>query len=806
MRYICIHGHFYQPPRENPWLEAVEVQDSAYPYHDWNERITAECYAPNGASRVLNANGRVTQIVNNYGRISFNFGPTLLSWLEAASPLTHRAIVDGDRESIGRFSGHGSAIAQAYSHMILPLANARDKITQVVWGVRDFESRFGRPPEGMWLPETAASLESLDVMAQRGIKFTILSPQQASRVRPAGSADWSDVSGGRVDPAMAYRVQLAPERSITVFFYDGPISHAIAFERLLDNGEKFAERLLGAFRDGDASNELVNIATDGETYGHHHHRGEMALTYALEHIQSNQLASLTNYGEYLEKYPPAHEAEIFENTSWSCVHGVERWRSNCGCNSGREGWNQSWRAPLREALDALRDKLAVCFEQASRALLKDPWEARNDYIGVLLDRSEANICQFLRRHSTRELNRSEASDVLKLMELQRHAMLMYTSCGWFFDDISGIETVQVIQYAARAIQLAKDFWDDDLETDFLEALARARSNLPEHGDGRVIYEKWVRPTTVTLEKVAAHYGISSLFKPHVDPSRIYCYAIHAEDYRSFEAGRTKLAVARIIVSSEITWESACFMVAALHLGDHSLSCGIRACEDHDSYEALAKRLTDEFSKGDVPETLRALDRELDPASYSLKSLFRDDQRSVLHRIFDSTMEEAEAAYRQIHADHAALIQFLGDLGVPLPKPMATAAEFALNSMLRRELAANPMDVERIRNLLEQVRVAKVSLDTTTLEFALRTVLEGLMTQFSVDPGNTELLDAIEQRIRVANLLPFEVVFWTPQNIWFEMRRTALEYYAERAAAGDQDAAAWVERFRRLGESLLAQVD
>ncbi len=370
MRYICIHGHFYQPPRENPWLEAVEVQDSAYPYHDWNERITAECYAPNGASRVLNANGRVTQIVNNYGRISFNFGPTLLSWLQAASPLTHRAIVDGDRESIGRFSGHGSAIAQAYSHMILPLANARDKITQVVWGVRDFESRFGRPPEGMWLPETAASLESLDVMAQRGIKFTILSPQQASRVRPAGSADWSDVSGGRVDPAMAYRVQLAPERSITVFFYDGPISHAIAFERLLDNGEKFAERLLGAFRDGDASNELVNIATDGETYGHHHHRGEMALTYALEHIQSNQRASLTNYGEYLEKYPPAHEAEIFENTSWSCVHGVERWRSNCGCNSGREGWNQSWRAPLREALDALRDKLAVCFEQASRALLK----------------------------------------------------------------------------------------------------------------------------------------------------------------------------------------------------------------------------------------------------------------------------------------------------------------------------------------------------------------------------------------------------------------------------------------------------
>lgn len=806
MGYVCIHGHFYQPPRENPWLEAVELQDSAYPYHDWNQRITAECYAPNGASRILSADRHVAKVINNFGRISFNFGPTLLSWLETSSPGTHRAIVEGDKESCERYSGHGAAIAQAYSHMIMPLANSRDKLSQIVWGIRDFQSRFGRTPEGMWLPETAVDPESLEIMGQQGIKFTILSPGQAARVRPIDAPEWTDVSGGRIDPAMAYRLPLRSDRAITIFFYNGPVSHGVAFERLLDNGERFAERLVSSFHDGNSSPELINIATDGETYGHHHHRGEMALTYALDHIESQKLAEITIYGHYLADHSPTHEVEIFENTSWSCSHGIERWRSDCGCNSGRAGWNQSWRAPLREALDALRDKLAERFEQTAGAFMKDPWEARNDYISVLLDRSEANICQFLRRHSARDLSKSESSAVLKLLELQRHAMLMYTSCGWFFDDISGIETVQVIQYAARAIQLAKDFWDDDLETDFLEVLSKAKSNLSEHGDGKLIYEKWVRPTTVTLEKVAAHYGISSLFKPHANPERIYCYTIDAEDYRSSEAGRTKLALARINVSSDITWDSACFILAALHLGDHNLSCGVRACEDPEAYEAMAKRLTDEFSKGDMPETLRALDRELGPASYSLKSLFRDDQRKALHRVFDSTLEEAEAAYRQIHDDHAALIQFLGDLGVPLPKPLATAAEFALNSVLRGELEKDPIEVERIRNLLEQVRVAKVNLDTTTLEFAFRTVLERLMGQFAANPTDTDLLDRIEERINLAHSLPFEVVYWTPQNIWFEVRRAVFDDYAARAAAGDQDAAAWVQRFQRLGESLLAQVD
>jgi alpha-amylase/alpha-mannosidase (GH57 family) len=806
MGYVCIHGHFYQPPRENPWLEAVELQDSAYPYHDWNERILAECYAPNGASRILTPDDRIAKVVNNYGRISFNFGPTLLSWLKTSAPGTHTSIVDGDKQSCEAFGGHGSAMAQAYSHMIMPLANSRDKLTQVIWGIRDFQSRFGRAPEGMWLPETAVDLETLRIMAEQGIRFTILSPAQATRVRRITARQWNDVSGGRIDPTMAYRLRLTPDRTISIFFYDGPISHGVAFEGLLDDGEKFAKRLAGAFSDQRAWPELVHIATDGESYGHHHHRGEMALTYALEYMQNNDLAEVTNYGHYLDAHPPTHEVEIFENTSWSCAHGVERWRSNCGCNSGHAGWNQEWRGPLRAALDTLRDKLAEKFEQTAGGLLKDPWSARNDYIDVLLDRSEQNVCKFLRAHSSHDLTKEESSQVLKLLELQRHAMLMYTSCGWFFDEISGIETVQVIEYAGRAIQLAKDFGVEGLEEQFLELLSNAKSNLPEHGDGKQIYDKWVKPATVTLEKVAAHYGISSLFKARENPEQVYCYTVDAEDYRTLEAGRSKLAMARIHVSSQITWESACFILCALHLGDHNLSCGVRACEDRDAYDATVKRIADVFASGEIPEIVRALDREFGPAAYSTRSLFRDDQRMVLRHVLDPTLDEAETAFRQVHEHHGPLINFLRDLGVPLPKAMATAAEFALNGMLRREIETEPLDVDRVRSLMDQVRAAKVTLDQTTLEFAARRALENAIRQFAADPANSELFSAVEARMEMVKSLPFPVVLWTPQNIWFDMRRTVFDGFQQRASGGDQQAAEWVERFRRLGQSLSAQVD
>ena len=447
-KYICIHGHFYQPPRENPWLEAIELQDSAYPYHDWNERVSAECYAPNAMCRILDGDGKIVRIVNNYARISFNVGPTLLSWMEEKEPETYRQILEADRDSRERFSGHGSAMAQVYNHLIMPLANERDRHTQVLWGIADFEARFGRKPEGMWLAEAAVDVMSLEILAEHGIVFTVLAPHQAKRLRRVGAKEWSDAAPGGIDPTRGYWARLPSGRSLAVFFYDGPISRAIAFERLLDKGESRVNRLMGGFSDGRDWPQLVHVATDGETYGHHHRYGDMALAYALSQIESAGKARLTNYGEYLERCPPTHEVEIVENSSWSCAHGIERWRSDCGCNTGaRPGWNQAWRAPLRDALDWLRDTAAPLYEQAAAEFFTDPWSARNEYIFVLLDRSPDRVEEFLARVRKRELTNAERTAALKLLELQRQALLMYTSCGWFFADISGIETVQVMEYA-----------------------------------------------------------------------------------------------------------------------------------------------------------------------------------------------------------------------------------------------------------------------------------------------------------------------------------------------------------------------
>ena len=463
-RYVCVHGHFYQPPRENPSLEAIELQDSAYPYHDWNERITAECYAPNAASRILDSEDRIVQLINNYSRISFNFGPTLLSWIAAKAPKVYESILQADAASRERFSGCGSATAQPYNHMILPLANYRDKVTQVRWGIQDFEFRFQRRPEGMWLPEAAVSLETLSVLADNGIKFTILAPRQAKRIRRRGSRTWIDVTGERIDPSRAYYVQLPTRKKMNVFFYDGPISQSVAFEGILNDGQRFAERLVSGFSELRDWPQLVHIATDGESYGHHHHYGEMALSYALQHIEENHLAELTNYAQFLQRHPADHLVEIVDDSSWSCVHGIERWRTNCGCNSGgHAGWSQEWRAPLRFALDWLREQIAPVYEEKARPLLKDAWRARDAYVSVVLDRSDASLSQFFANHAVRPLTEREQVTALKLLEMQRHAMLMYTSCGWFFDELSGLETVQVILYAGRVVELAKEFVDWNVE-------------------------------------------------------------------------------------------------------------------------------------------------------------------------------------------------------------------------------------------------------------------------------------------------------------------------------------------------------
>jgi alpha-amylase/alpha-mannosidase (GH57 family) len=806
-RYICIHGHFYQPPRENPWLEAVELQDSAYPYHDWNERITAECYAPNGASRILSADGRIRQIVNNYSRISYNFGPTLLGWMAAHSRPAYQAVIDADSESRARFSGHGCALAQAYNHMILPLANQLDRQTQVTWGIRDFEFRFGRKPEGMWLPETAVDLDSLEVLAAAGIRFTVLSPYQASRARALGGRSWRDVRGGKIDPSRPYLLRLRSGRSINLFFYDGPISRAVAFENLLERGENLAHRLAGAFSDHRTWPQLVHIATDGETYGHHRRHADMALAYALHYIESNGLGKLTNYGEYLERHPPTQEVQIVEGSSWSCMHGIERWRSNCGCNSGgHAGWNQEWRSPLRKALDWLRDRLAKRFEARAAELFADPWRAREHYIDVILDRSPESVDRFLAEQARGPLAAADRTIALKLLELERHAMLMYTSCGWFFDELSGIETVQVIQYAARALQLAEELSGDRLEPGFLDRLERAPSNLPEYANGRRIYEKFVRPAVVDLEKVGAHYAISTLFEEYQEKATIYGYTVGRESFRVLQEGQRRLALGIASVSSNITTESEPISFGVLHLGDQNVYGGVRKYGGDGAYEALLHDTEDVFRRGDIPELIRAVDRNFGTGTYTLRYLFRDEQRKIVNRILHAATAEAAALYRSFYAQHGSLIRFVSDLGIPLPARFQMAVDFTLNEDCYAALAASEPDAGRIAEVLEQVSRAGIRLDTVTLEFAFRKTIELAAQRFYASPHDLDRIRDFERVVAIGASLPFEVNLWSAQNLYFETMRVEAAHYLRRAESGDPEAQAWLEAASRLGEKLYIDTD
>ena len=816
-RFVCIHGHFYQPPRENPWLETVEVQDSAAPYHDWNDRITAECYAPNGASRITNKQDEIIRIMNNYARISYNFGPTLLSWLHDKAARTYRMILDADKVSAQRYSGHGSAMAQVYNHLIMPLSNKRDAVTQIRWGIADFQSRFNRKPEGMWLAETAVNRTTLDLMAQEGIKFTVLAPAQCARVRilnaTASDAPWSETPNATVDPTHPYLVHLDEGRTISVFFYDGPASRAIAFEGLLNSGEDFANRLLAGFHPpspGDPETaQISHVATDGESYGHHHKHGEMALSFAMHTIEDGTQANLTNYGEFLEKFPPKWETQVAEDTSWSCSHGVERWRSNCGCNGGKPGWNQEWRAPLREALDYLRDATAPLAEQLAYPLLKDLWIARDAYIQVILDRSPASIIKFFDQHATRPLSEIERIAALELMELERHTQLMYTSCGWFFDEISGIETVQIIAYAGRVIQLARKLFGQpgaDLEAGFLAILAKAKSNVPEMGDGAEVYRRYVNSMQIGLEQVGAHYAISSIFRSYPEHGELFCFDVHRESQEVFNSGRGRVAVGRALIYSRITEENEDICFAVLHLGDQNLSAAVKRYNSEDpteveAFHTFSTEIGTAIRRANLPEVIRLIDRFFGETAYSLTSLFADEQHRILNTILNQTLSEMEDSLRKIYEDHASLLHFLTETGVPAPAALASAARFAINASLRRAIESEGFDTADIETLLTRAEADQIPLDTQLLGYTAGQRMKRAMVRLEAsaagDPSATGALTTALVIAETIHKMPFEVNLWQAQNIWNDLlRRSDTNYWT----------ADWKEDFKKLGKAMNISVD
>ncbi|MCX7964540.1 MAG: DUF3536 domain-containing protein [Candidatus Sumerlaea chitinivorans] len=800
-RYICIHGHFYQPPRENPWLEAIEQQDSAQPYHDWNERITAECYAPNTSSRILDSQGKIERIINNYERISFNFGPTLLSWLETHARETYLAILEADRLSAARFSGHGSAMAQVYNHLIMPLASRRDKITQVRWGIADFVHRFGRRPEGMWLAETAVDLETLDIMASHGIRFTILSPHQAARVRPLARGSWTDVRGGRIDPSRPYLCRLPSGASISIFFYDAPISHAVAFEGLLFDGHAFANRLMSGFAPDRDGAQLVHIATDGESYGHHHKFGEMALSRCLCDIEHSNRVALTNYGEFLEHFPPRYEVEIFEATSWSCAHGVGRWSYDCGCNTGgHPGWNQAWRAPLRAAMNWLRDEAVRIYEEHGTSLFPDLWLARDNYIDVILNRSRDALDRFFLRYARAELTAEERIKALQLLEMQRNALLMFTSCGWFFDDISGIETVQNLLYAARVIQLARELSGVNLEPRFLAQLEQARSNIPAFVNGAIVYERLVRPHIVDLRKVAANHAILMVAEDAPATGHLYAYEVEATDTCKRTLGERSVLAGIVKVRSTVTLQEETFMFASANLGEHKLEARLAPYEP-EAYRQLQAHLTAEACDLTLEEGLDFLATLLPEPTYALPSLFRDKMRRIVYRLLGDPIQTAIEVMEKLYEENAPLMRFLRTLDVPLPKVLATMSQFVLNHLLQRAIETENDSPETVRARYQEALSWNVELDAGNLSYALERVLNRLADELRVRPNDVALMQRLVGITEVAISMPFPVNLWRPQNIFYHIASGNYRITKTRADSGDREAKKWTELCQQLATML-----
>ncbi len=782
-KFICIHGHFYQPPRENAWLEVVEMQDSAAPFHDWNHRINFECYAPNAAARIEDHGKNIIRIINNYTKISFNFGPTLLSWMEKEDPSTYQAILEADKISRQNFNGHGSAIAQAYNHMILPLADARDKETQIIWGIEDFRRRFGRKPEGMWLPETAVDTESLELMARHGIKFTILAPRQAKAFRKTGQKEWHAVNEHTIDPRRPYNCHLPSGKKIVLFFYHGPNSRGVAFDGYLNNGKHFAQSLMHSFDPQNEGPQLVHIATDGESYGHHHRHGEMALADCINHIEENRMAKVINYGAYLDLFPVEYEAQIHENSSWSCVHGVERWRTDCGCNSGgHPGWNQSWRAPLRATLDWLSNIIRPVFETVGGLYFDNIWQVRNDYIKVILDRSEQNIEDFIQQRVKRKISETEKTTLLRLLEMQRNAMLMYTSCGWFFDEISGLETNQILQYANRVIYYARQVSDLDLHETFLEKLRNIPSNVYENGAGS--YEEHVMPARADLERVGMHYAASSLFEEHPEHLEFFNFISDIRAFDLLEAGIQKLAVGRIDLKSKITHSKKHFGFAVLYLGQQNMIGYITTEMPEERFRKMEEDVLQSFRNANLGNVIAHMQRYFHSEHFTIRQLFRDEKRKILKQITDESLNKIEVLFREIYNDNYLLMTGISKSKIPLPQAYRDAVQFIVNQDLYKFFAENGLNIRRLRLLAEEVKKWNIKLtEPDALQLVISERIFEELDNGELEQGSTEPLNKVLNILKILRSINIEPDIWRTQNLYFSLLKkyqTGLMKYPDRS--------------------------
>jgi len=795
--YITIHGHFYQPPRENPDLDAIERQPSADPFHNWNERIHHECYRPNAFARILNDRGEVVGIVNNYEYLSFNIGPTLMSWLERYDRSVYQKILEADRNSARRLDGHGNAIAQVYNHIILPLANERDKYTQIRWGIEDFRSRFRRDPEGIWLAETAVDYPTLEALVAEGIRFTILAPSQAQRCRvlPTGDSpdpDWNEVGGGQIDPTRPYRCYLKDSdgnrdesRFIDIFFYDGPISRDMGFNEVLNSSGNLAGRLGLAVHGDHRPSQLISVATDGETFGHHKGGTEKCIAYTFVEECPRRGWTVTNFAHYLSICPPTWEVELKPVTAWSCFHGVDRWQDDCGCGGGGV-WHQKWRRPLRDSLNWLRDQLTDLYEDRGRGFFNDPWAARDGYIQVIRDRSDVSLDAFFATYQSRELTPGDRTDALRLLEMQRHSLLMFTSCGWFFEEISRPEGTQILRYAGRAIELAADVAGVELEAEFLEKLALAPSNVECFGTGDQVYRQLVISDRISPEQVAAHYAISSLFTTHEREQQLYSYTTRQFDYQIQRLGSLTLAVGQVLLVSDITRAEHHYTFAVLHLGGWDFHCCIQPFTGRRSYVDLKQHLFDALRDASAASVILAMVAEFGNQSFSLENLFAEDRQRIMALLCQETLTRLDQLYTQVYRDNYGVMTAFHRDELPVPQELRVAAEIALGNRCLRALQALEAEggdghlnenylteLEAIAAEVRQQRVAIANPDIRTiLERSVVRSLDSIL-QHS-DPATVEThIGHLERLIRIGSQLDVSPNLQKAQELYFQYLETQI---------------------------------
>lgn len=821
---VTVHGHFYQPPRENPYLDAIERQASASPAHDWNERIYHECYRPNAFARVLNDRGEVTGIVNNYEYLSFNIGPTLMSWLERYDSAVYQRIIEADRKSSQRLNGHGNAIAQVYNHIIMPLANERDKYTQIRWGIADFRSRFDRDPEGMWLAETAVDYATLEVLVAEGIRFIVLAPSQAERCRPlipqheaaehAENSEWHEVGGGQIDPTRPYRCYLKPEMRlmnsnqlsplsihrfshrnpqnspavtantpyIDIFFYDGPISRDMGFNDVLCSSHHMAGRLGQAVRGDHRPAQLISVATDGETFGHHKNSTEKCLAYAFTEEFPRRGWTVTNFAHYLSQNPSTWEVELKPVTAWSCSHGVDRWQDDCGCGGGGE-WNQKWRRPLRDTLDWLRDRLIPIYEEAGRKLFRDPWAARDEYIYVIGDRSQANVDNFLLKHQVHQLDATEQTDALRLLEMQRHTLLMFTSCGWFFEELSRPEGVQILRYAARALELAGEVVGVQLEKEFIARLALVPSNVECFKTGAEVYRQLVSTAQISLREVAAHYAISSLFAKYPREQRVYCYQAQQLDFQIQRMGSMTLAVGQLQLTSEITREAEVFVFAAFHLGGWDFHCCIQPFGSRRSYTMLKERLFAVLQEASAAHAILEMVRLFGDQSFSLRDLFAEERHRIVQLLSQENLRRLDQLYTQVYRENYGVMMAFHRDELAVPVELQVAAEVALGHRCltaARALEQETAEVESLLAEIEAIATEAGNLGTRLNVPEVKQILERLvwrnLNSLLLEGSGVTALSAvelesdiasIERLIAVANRLSLGLCLDRSQELYFD---------------------------------------